>query len=107
MSTHSNSTNDGNKSFFLSPKIDMQEINNDNFRILVTNARSLSPKIESLHRYFTELDIDVAMITESWLKDSSILDRDIIDLEYGTNLKIIYKNRPKKTVGARRGVDNF
>ena len=42
------------------------------------------------------------MVTESWLTDGSILDRDIIDLEYGTNLKIIYKNRPKNAVGARR-----
>ena len=80
----------------------MQEINADNFKILLTNARSLSPKIESLHDQFAHHDIDVALITESWLKDGSVLDRDIIDLEYGTNLKILYKNRPKGRVGARR-----
>ena len=41
-------------------------------------------------------------MTESWLKDGAILDRDITDLEYGTNLKIVYKNRPRKAAGARR-----
>ena len=69
---------------------------------MLTNARSLSPKIHSLHDCFEEHELQVAMITESWLKDSTILNRDIIDLEYGTNLKIIYRNRPSKTVGARR-----
>ena len=69
---------------------------------MLTNARSLSPKIESLHEYFSEHDIDVALITESWLKDGSILDRDVIDLEFGTNLKILYKNRPRNSTGARR-----
>ena len=42
------------------------------------------------------------MITESWLKDGAVLNRDVIDMEYGTNLKIIYKNRPGRGLGARR-----
>ena len=71
------------------------------YKILLTNARSLSPKIESLHLYFEEHKIDVALITESWLKDGQTLDRDVIDLEHGTDLKIIYRNRPKKSVGSR------
>ena len=78
---------------------------NDNkdfsYNVLLTNARSLSPKIESLHTFFEEHRLDVAMITESWLKDGSTLDRDVIDLEHGTNLKIIYKNRPKRAASAR------
>ena len=31
-----------------------------------------------------------------------MLDRDVVDLEYGTNLKIIYKNRPRTGLGARK-----
>ena len=58
--------------------------------------------MHSLHDCFEEHELQVAMITESWLKDSVVLNRDIIDLEYGTNLKIIYRNRPSKAVGARR-----
>ena len=67
----------------------------------MTNARSLSPKIQSLHNYFSEFDLDVALVTESWLKDGAVLDRDLVDLEYGTDLKIIYKNRPARVAGAR------
>ena len=68
---------------------------------MLTNARSLSPKINSLHTMFEEHDLDIALITESWLKDGSVLDRDVIDLEYGTDLKILYKNRPKRPTSAR------
>ena len=42
------------------------------------------------------------MITESWLSDGAVLDKDVVDLEYGTNLKIIYRNRPRRPTGARR-----
>ena len=72
------------------------------YKILLTNARSLSPKIESLHNMFSEHQIDIALITESWLSDGTVLDRDIVDLELGTGLKIIYKNRPKTRAGARK-----
>ena len=51
---------------------------------------------------FDELDLQFAIITESWLKDGSTLDRDIIDLEHGTQLKIIYKNRPVRAARARQ-----
>ena len=67
----------------------------------MTNARSLSPKIESLQNAFTEHELDFALVTESWLSDGALLDKDVMDLEYGTNLKIIYKNRPKKLASAR------
>ena len=69
---------------------------------MLTNARSLSPKINSLHTHFEEHDLDLALITESWLKDSVVLDRDVIDLEFGTNKKIIYKNRTKTRSSLRR-----
>ena len=69
---------------------------------MLTNARSLSPKIISLHTFFEEHKLDIALITESWLRDGQVLDRDVIDLEYGTNLKILYKNRPKRRNGMRR-----
>ena len=34
---------------------------------LLTNARSLSPKINSLIQYFADFELDLAVITESWL----------------------------------------
>ena len=39
--------------------------------------------------------VDVVFITESWLRDAMVLDRDIIDLEHGTDLKIVYRNLHK------------
>ena len=75
---------------------------NHNVKLLLTNARSLSPKILSLQTYFEEHDLDVALVTESWLKDGQVLNRDIIDLEYGTDLKIVYKNRPNNRAGRRK-----
>ena len=77
------------------------QINHHSIKFLLTNARSLSPKIESLQNVFTEHELDFALVTESWLSDGAILDKDVVDLEYGTNLKIIYKNRPKRVTSAR------
>ena len=77
-----------------------QSINGIN--VLITNARSLSPKIESLQNNFETHDLDFALVTESWLNDGETLDKDIIDLEHGTDLKILYKNRPRRTAGVRR-----
>ena len=54
-----------------------------------------------MHTFFEEHAIDFAVITESWLTDGQMLDRDVIDLEHGTGMRIIYKNRPKKTRTAR------
>ena len=71
-------------------------------KVLLTNARSLSPKISSLHTAFDEHELNFALVTESWLKDSEVLNRDIIDLENGTGLGIIYKNRPRTGIGARK-----
>ena len=104
MENHENSGGNSNVSFFISPEQTdrRQIINSDMLKLLLTNARSLSPKIESLQNMFSEHKIDVALITESWLKDGTTLDKDVIDLEYGTNLKIIYKNRPKSRAGSRR-----
>ena len=76
-------------------------MNTEVVNVLLTNARSLSPKISSLHTMFDEHDIDIALVTESWLRDGSVLDRDVIDLEHGSDLKILYKNRPRRAACAR------
>ena len=70
-------------------------------RILLTNARSLSPKIMSLINYFEELDLTIAIITESWLADGKTLDDDLAELELGTNLTVIYKNSPVRPTSRR------
>ena len=40
------------------------------FNVITTNARSLTPKIESFIEYLRELDTCLAFITEIWLSSS-------------------------------------
>ena len=70
-------------------------------RALLTNARSLSPKIMSLITYFEELELDIAIVSESWLADSTTLTEDLAELELGTDLSVIYKNRPLRLTSRR------
>lgn len=51
------------------------------------NARSLSPKIESLADCMHEIDADVAIITETWLQNSAVSDTAIdMAAEHGLSL---------------------
>ena len=75
-----------------------------NLTIINTNARSLCPKIDSLVTCFTELEVDLAVITETWLKDGPQLDTDLDDLDKGAGLKTITLNRqPHPTTGVAHG----
>ena len=69
--------------------------------MILTNARSLSPKICSLIDLYDERKIDFGIVTESWLVDGPILANDVIDLEGMSNLSLIYKNRSKKRQDGR------
>ena len=77
--------------------------NKNKLKILLTNARSLAPKISSLITNMHELDISLGIITESWLQDCAQLEQDIKDLELGESIKLICKNRSSK----RRPVDRY
>ena len=46
--------------------------------------------------------MDVAIITESWLADGDRLEDDLRELEYGTDLSVIFKNRPVRLNSRRR-----
>ena len=65
--------------------------NNEIIKMLNTNARSLSPKINSLIDSFTNLELDIAVVTESWLADGEGLDGDLVDLEHGTTSRLHIK----------------
>ena len=60
---------------------------------MVTNARSLAPKIQSMIDNFSELDLNVAIVAESWLKPGESLEREINDLSEGENIGIIHKEK--------------
>ena len=70
--------------------------------VLLTNARSISPKIDSLILYMEELDATLSIITESWLRSGSKLEDDLFHLEHGTNLKMIYRNRDRNGRAVKR-----
>ena len=41
----------------------------NSFNFLLTNARSLAPKIDSFVENFNERDIDLCVVTETWLAE--------------------------------------
>ena len=58
--------------------------------------------------FFKELDAHFCILSESWMVDANGLEEQLADLEGGTGLKLLYKNRPprnskKKTVRTRGG----
>ena len=71
-------------------------------KVLLTNARSLAPKFRSLLSNMEERDIDFSVITKSWLTDGQGLDNDVQDLELGSNVGLIYKNRKAKRAKNRK-----
>ena len=60
------------------------------FNFLLTNARSLAPKIESLLDYFEELDLSMAIVAESWLKPGEDLEK--VDLQFGESISVLHKS---------------
>ena len=66
------------------------------FNVLLANARSLLPKIDSLVDSFRNLDLNCAIITESWLRPGLDLEREIEEFEWGQKLQIIHKSRKRK-----------
>ena len=78
-----------------------------NCNLLLTNARSLSPKIDSLLDYIDELDITVAVISESWLKPGYRLDQEIDDLRRGENLDVFHHSRKPKKSGRPGAVESL
>ena len=68
----------------------------DDFMIINTNARSLCPKAQSFIDCFTELDVNLAIVTETWFGDSPDLQADLDDLLHATGIATIARNRPPK-----------
>ena len=71
--------------------------------VINTNARSLCPKIDSLVDCFEELNVDIAVVTETWLKDGPELDHDLADLELAAGISTLTLNRPPNLAGVAHG----
>ena len=64
--------------------------NKVSFTVINTNARSLSPKINSLIDCFSQMEASVGVVMETWLSDGADLDEEIGDLTSGTGLSMVY-----------------
>ena len=73
------------------------------FTVINTNARSLSPKINSLIDCFSQMEASIGVITETWLTDGEALDEEIDDLTSGTGLGMVYRNREVNGRGFSHG----
>ena len=62
--------------------------------LINTYARSLTPKIDSLIDCFTEREVDIAVLTETWLRDGEELQANLLDLEQGAGISTLTLNRP-------------
>ena len=72
--------------------------------VINTNARSLCPKIESLIDCFEELQVDIAIVTETWYKSGPEFDQGLSKLELGAGLCSLVLNRdPNPTSGIAHG----
>ena len=62
-------------------------------RLLLSNARSLLPKIDSLKDAFRSLNLSFACITETWFRGGSSLRDTLVDFEGSTGIKILHRSR--------------
>ena len=72
----------------------------------LTNARSLAPKLESLSTAFKELDLHFMMVTETWIKNSRVTTRNLMDYRNARNIGLICKNRRTRGGGVCVAFDN-
>ena len=69
------------------------EINNFNF--MLTNARSLAPKLDSFIESFNERNIDLCVITKTWLQDNmGILMGGDVALSLGEGIGVVHQGQP-------------
>ena len=94
-----------NESDISAGSFNLREIDGAKFneiKFLLTNARSLSPKINSFVDCVDMVGADITVVTESWLADGTQLEEDLRELEYGTDLCVVHKNRPVRPSSRRR-----
>ena len=79
--------------------IDDEMKNESNFKCIIANARSLNPKIQSLYDNVHELDLSLAIVSETGLQDCKETDRLVVSMREGEGLDAVLKNRSKLRSG--------
>ena len=73
-------------------------------RMLITNARSLLPKVGSMVDAFQSLDLHFACLTETWFRGGRQLADQLDELEDRKGIKIIHKSRDGRRKRSGGGV---
>ena len=73
-------------------------------RLLLTNARSLRPKMDSLGDAFDSLGLNVACINETWFKGGAELRNFLLEYEGATGIKVMHKSRDGRKKKSGGGV---
>ena len=82
----------------------IKSVTKDNVRFMLTNARSLKPKILSMIDAFTSLDLHFAAITETWFRSRAALRDSLEDIKCLTGIKILHKSRDGRSRRVPGGV---
>ena len=98
------SINDEQSSVILSASASSSEASRaecagNKIRYLLANARLLANKFDSLVDKFRELDLHLAMVNETWLKNDRETEEAIKDIKDNEGLEIIKKNRSTRGGG--------
>ena len=73
------------------------------FNLLLTNARSLAPKMNSLLEYIDECDVAAAIVSESWLKPGPDLKQEVLNLKNEENVDLFHFSRKLSKKGRPAG----
>ena len=76
----------------------------DSMRFILTNARSLPPKITSFLDMFRELRLTFAAVTETWFKSGAQLKQELSDVEQAAGVRFLYRNRDSRVKKRGGGV---
>ena len=68
--------------------------------LIITNARSLQPKMSCFIDYMNDLQPTLSIITEPWLYESELYNKIKDDLKEGDGYDIISTFRPLKRDGS-------
>ena len=73
-------------------------------RLLLTNARSLYPKIDSLVDAFSSLELNLACITETWYRGGNSVKQHIDEVEGSKGIRILHRSRDGRSGRVGGGV---
>ena len=71
---------------------------------ILTNARSLKPKFDSMMDAFKSLNLDFLCATETWFKGGKDLNEALLDLVGKAGVSVIHKSRDGRQSGRGGGV---